>query len=65
MGYGLFPTLFVMNFSWDKIMPNEHENAGESQNLEHILEIKIQRVFLWFLVLASLFILLCGVDTII
>lgn len=46
-------------------MPSEHENAGESQNLEHVLESKIKKCFSWFLILASLFILLCGVDTII
>lgn len=58
MGYGLFPVLFAMNFSWEKVYP-----SNENMNQEDILERKLSYVFAAAVLLLALVIGLAGVDS--
>ncbi len=47
MGFGIFPTLFSLNFTWDDIAgPN---NGGGRQNAEEVRQQQLQHFFGVFL----------------
>ena len=65
MGFGLFPVLAIMNFSWDKIeSPAANEGQGEGSNSEHRLEQQYWKMFLVFMIAFCVFILSCGLDAV-
>ena len=48
MGFGIFPTLFSLNFTWDDIAGTNNLDGNQRRNGEENREQQIQRFFMIF-----------------